>query len=556
VRILVFNIGISLRIKRLVKSLLVYAKKHPFILLGYFLVFILGGSLRIFVERNFGTLQWDEGAHSIGGVFLSRLFLNILQGRFDLASFAWSYLADYRATIGGLWFYPFGYSLFTAIAYLFFGYNEFAARLPSLVLSILLVHATICLAKEIDPREIVALISAFLVAISSAIVIVGSAVMVDIPLTTLTMYSILYWIRGMENHRGSAFLKAGLLGGLAGLMKPSGVLILPLMVVFQTFMFVKLKDKLIFSKEFWKGIVSGSLLFSTWWVSALLLNAAGGPIGEAASECLRSWFYFFEGHVPPWYSPQWYMYEGWTYYASFSITLMGLLPFTFLFVGIGYKLKGLNRKDFLLIFFSLAIYVILSFGSNKNPRYIIPLFPIFFIYSSVGLNSAFLTFMERLFPMTKSALKRVAQILVATSLILIVLLGCLMPTLIAIRTRYIPGMGYGPSLPIQEALTIVVNDKDEGIIIPDSEDNYFNINTLTFYVTSIDYDRKYACHCSPSNPQDILSFRIGEKRIKYVLVHDSNSVVGEFVQVNQEYFFLLGVVENAYGIISVYKVIQ
>lgn len=548
---------IGIRIKNLVQSLLVYVKKHPLILLAHVLVFIFGVSLRIFVERSSGTLQWDEATHSTGGILLSKLFLNILEGKFDLASFACSYLTDYPATIDSLWFYPFGYSFFTAVPYLLFGYNEFAAHLPSLVLSIMLIHATICLAKEIDPREKAALASAFFVASSSAIIIIGSAAMVDIPLTTFTIYSILYWIRGMKNHQSRAFLKAGLLGGLAGLMKPSGVLILPFIVIFQTLMFVKLKDRAIFSKEFWKGIVAGSLLFSTWWASALLLKVAvGDPIGEAAFERLLSWLSLFGGYVPPWYSPPWYKYEGWIYYADSSIILMGLLPFTFLFVGIGYKLKRLNQKDLLVILFSLAIYVIFSFSSNKNPRYIVPLFPIFYVYSSVGLNSLFTTFMERLFPMTKSLLKRVVQILIAIPLIVVVLLGCLTPTLIAIGAHYIPGMGYGPYLPIREALNVVASDKDEGIIIPDSEGAYVNVNTLTFYIASIDCDRKYGCHSSPSNPQDILSCRVGEKGIKYVLVHNPSSVVGEYARANPEHFFLLGVVKNAYGVISVYKVVQ
>ncbi len=53
----------------------------------------------------------------------------------------------------GVWFYPFLYSSLAGLSFSVFGFGEFAARLPSLIFSILLVHATICVARELTDNE-------------------------------------------------------------------------------------------------------------------------------------------------------------------------------------------------------------------------------------------------------------------------------------------------------------------------------------------------------------------------------------------------------------------
>lgn len=553
------------KIKKPFQSLLIFAKGHPLISLSYFLIFAVGVFLRLLVWWNYGTIQSDEGAHSVGGVFISKLLINGLR---DSAGFTGAFIADYPGTLGGLWFYPPGYGLLTSVAFLLLGFSDFVARVPDLIFSVLLIHATIRVAKEIEPSEKVALVSAFLTATSSIVVIVGTGAMVDIPQATLTVYSILFWIRGMKNREGNAFLKAGLLGGLAGLMKPGGISILLFMIAFQVLMFLTSKDDLIFSKRFWKGIMCGFLIFSAWWVSAIVVKfMVGGWIGETAFNGVTYWFDVFGvfgRYAPPWagqpwYAPApWYTYEGWTYYANHLSSMMGILPFVFFFVGVSQRIKKMKRSDSLLILFFVSYYILQTFSSNKNPRYIIPCLPILFIYSSIGLANTYTNIKERV------SLRVWAKNMIAISLVIIFGLGGLMPLLSAIKTNYTPGMGFGSSMPIQESLQIIRDDGNEGIIMPDSEDNYFNALTLTFYIASVDNDRKYGCHSPPSNVEDLLSFKIGDKGVRYILVHDLTSNVSRFVQSNPESFVLIG--ENSYdyvvnnynyvGSIFTYRVIE
>lgn len=163
--------------KKSFQSLLIYAKDRPLILLAYLIIFAIGIFLRFLFCKS-GTLQWDEAAHNVGGVFISKIFLN---GLSNPAVFIGSYAADYPATIGVLWFYPPGYGLFTSVGFISLGFSDSVARLTSLIFSVLLIHATIRVAKEIEPSEKVALVSAFLVATSSPIIVVGTGAMLDIP---------------------------------------------------------------------------------------------------------------------------------------------------------------------------------------------------------------------------------------------------------------------------------------------------------------------------------------------------------------------------------------
>lgn len=554
------NRRIFRNIKNRFQSLLKYAEKHPIISFMYVVIFIIGISLRIVAEQKMGSLSYDEGSQSIGGVFISRFFLNVIQRRYDPAIFVKNFFIDYSTTIAGLWYYPFGYSFFTAITYPLFGYNEFAARLPSLIFSVLLIHATVSIAKEIDPREKVALVSAFLAALSPSVIMIGSSVSVDIPPVTLTTYSTLYFIKGIKNRANNSLLRAGLLGGFAGLIKPTGVIILPFMVTFQSLMFLILRDRLITSKKFWMGLSCGFLLFSTWWMSALLLKVAeGGWLGEEAFRKVLEWVYVSTGCIPAWYSPPWYKYQGWTYYTEALTYLMGLLPLIFSFIGIGCKLRKMKRSDVLLISYSASMYVLLSFLTTKNIRYVVVCLPTLYIYASLGLITTYEKINERAFqrPSVSSG-RKIMRGLISAALIVIFVLVCLTHTFIAMRDPQ-EGMGtsaYNPFLPMQEVMQIISNDKDEGVIIYDSEDNYFNIQTISFYVASVDYERKYACHWGLlSDPKEIFSVRIGEKEAKYVLVHDPKSALGEYIGSNPDYFILLGSTGDNYGTISVYKIV-
>jgi hypothetical protein len=540
------------RIIKCAQKLFSYAKMHPFDLALYLLIFAVGIAIRSLVLWNYGSVQTDEAAHSVGGVFISRLVLNGFQDPFAFGS---RYLTDYPATVGGIWFYPLTYGLLSSPGFLLFGVSGFLARIISALFSVLLIHASVLVSKEIDHDHRVNLVTAFLVATSSILVIVGSGAMLDVPQVALTMYTILFWFRAVNNHDSSAFLKAGILGGLTGLIKPTGIFILLFMMVFQKAASFISGQKDVFSKGFRKGMIAGFLIFSIWWVSAFFVYFVfGGQVGGGALEGVGYWFNIFGvfgKYLPPWYSPAWTTYEGWTYYSDVLIAVMGILPFVFSFVGVLSRSKKFTRNDWAIILFALSTYAIQSFASNKNPRYIITCLPILYIYSSIGFVDV-CSSMDKL----GARMKRAVAIpkLATIFTIFIFLAGAVMPLYSAINMQYVPGMGYGKNYPVAESVRIIKNDGSEGIIVSDSEDNFINFIILTFYVAPIDGERRFGCYETPSNPEELLSFHSDGKYIEYVIVHDPDSEISKFIQSNPGYFELIGKAENSYGSFQVYKV--
>jgi hypothetical protein len=541
------KVGLATRIGEPFSRFLSYVRRNPLFFMAYSFIFGIGIFLRLIVWRDYGVLQYDEAAHSVGGIFFSKLFVGGLPNPAD-------YLASYSVMVGSFWFYPYGYSLLAGLGYLFFGFSEFVARLPSVVFSVLLIHATVCIAREMEPEEKVGLFSAFFVAVSSIIVIVGSGAMVDVPVTALMTYSLLFWVRGLKSRKDGDFLKAGILGGLAGLMKPTGIFVLIFIVIFEFLVFLFSRDKLVFSKGFWKGILSGGFCFSTRWGSAFTVSfLVNGWIGEEAIKGVMYWFDFlgvFGRYVPPWYSPPWYKIEAWAYYPDQLLFAMGILPFVFVFVGVFARLRNARLADVLLILFALGFYVLQTFASNKNPRYILPILPILYVYASVGLSYASASVTEE-----KSSSK-FEWIRKASALLMVVmaLAGGFLPLRSALEIRYAPGMGYGFDFPIKESLQVVMNDGEGGLVMVDVQDNLFNAPVITFYLASLDKNGRYGCHFSLSEPSEILNFTFGGKRVRYVLVQDLNSNIGKYVYTHPEFFAFLGKAENSYGSIYIYKV--
>ncbi|MEM2440453.1 MAG: glycosyltransferase family 39 protein [Candidatus Bathyarchaeia archaeon] len=497
-------------------------------------------------------LQYDEAAHSVGGIFLYRIFVGGLPN-------VWDYLSSYPAITGSFWFYPYGYSVLTSVCFPVLGFSELAARLPSFIFSFLIIHATVCLAKEVEPENRVSIFSAFFAAISSMIIVVGSGAMVDVPLVVLTTYSLTFWIRGLKSRKSGDFLRVGILGGLASLMKPIGFFVLIFILFFALLMFAFLSDRLFLTRSFWKGVLSGFACFSTWWGSALIVNfIVNGWIGAEAIKGVLYWFNFggiFGGYIPPWDSPPWYKIEAWDYYTNVIIYTMGLMPFVFFCVGFLSRLKSkkLQLVDAILTLFSLTFYILLTFVSNKNPRYIMPILPILHVYAAIGLNSIYTGFNGERDPLDLTDFRRLKRA-VTLIIIAVTMINGFLPLQRAITANHVPGKTYGFNSPVKDCLRIVMNDGESGLLLIDSEDNLFNAPVITFYLAAVDQNGRYGCHLSPSEPQEILNLTLGGKKVRYVLIRDLNSSVGRYVCAHPELFMFLGKVESDYINIHIYKV--
>ena len=113
--------GLCSRLRRRLARFSGFAIGQPYLFLGYITIFLIDIILLAFVGSKYGTLQFDEGAHSAAGIFAVRLFSGRLRDPVG-------YFASYPLLDLGVWFYPFLYSSLAGLSFSVFGFGEFAAR--------------------------------------------------------------------------------------------------------------------------------------------------------------------------------------------------------------------------------------------------------------------------------------------------------------------------------------------------------------------------------------------------------------------------------------------
>lgn len=122
----------------------------------FFLVVILACFLRFFkLGSNPPSLYWDEASLGYNAYSIFKTGRDEHQERLPLKRFI--AFGDYK---------PVGYIYFTVPSIAVFGVNEFAVRFPSALAGVLMVIFTFYLAKLIFKNKLVALIAAFLLAVS------------------------------------------------------------------------------------------------------------------------------------------------------------------------------------------------------------------------------------------------------------------------------------------------------------------------------------------------------------------------------------------------------
>jgi 4-amino-4-deoxy-L-arabinose transferase-like glycosyltransferase len=544
----------SAGLKRLFASYKTYIFNQTPIFILYLLVFLMGIILLFVVGSRFGTLQYDEGTRSAAGVFFSRLLTGGLNNPRQ-------YFAIYPIFTMGIWFYPFLYSLLSGLGFTIFGYQEFAARLVSVIFTVLLIHSTILISREITYDEKAGIVSGLLVATSPLIIIVGSGAMVDVPAVALTTYSLLFWIRGFRGNSRKNFVLAGILAGLAALMRPPALFELAFIAIFALAVIIVTRKRLLFSKTLLLGIIIGVLVFSIYVFSAFLARSMdSGFVGGDAMKGLSYWFGgggTLTGFTPPWYSPQWFTVEGWQYYLFELIFMMGALALLFSLIGILSRLKNKGHshfQDVFLLLFVAGLYILETITSTKNPRYVLPLLPILFVYAGAGLSYAY----------TKIAGNRGSNVFGKVTIrktlgiltVVVVLLAGVPLLLSTLEKNYIPGMEFGATIPYHEAVQIITRDGETGLVMPDTQNNLFNAPALTFYLSSIDTNGKYGCVPPVSNAAEIQNYQWAGKNLRYVLAYNSSSEISNYIKAHQDQFSLIGQAKKNNATILVYKLLS
>lgn len=442
------------------------------------LIILLSFLIRIYSWSHLQSLTWDEGGHSNPGIMLARIILN----GFSI-SYAAQFISNYTPAAASFVFYPYGYSIMSMFSFLFFGFSELAARIPSMFFSLLIIHGVYILAKKMFGTKI-GLISAFIAALNPWFIIWGGRALADLPMVCLMLYSIYFCFKAIENIGIKYWLLSGLFCGLAVLMKPPGLIVFPFLILIVAY-YKGLKE--LFKKHFFVLTTTIFLISFSYFGFALLARYILPVLGlisyEYGLNIFKGVFHWFGSALE--YAemgdPTWKTLAGWRYYLGLlPVQLGGYLTLFLGFIGGLRLIKNRNsRSKFYLIFsYILFVYLLFTFLDNKDTRYTIPYLPFFCILASIGIKTLI---------SAVSVFNR--KIALITFLLILVFIG-----ITSFNTLPIWNIWSTPSSGLAEAAKVIIQLEPGLIVSLAGSDNMVNVPTITFYVAVNDSKANYSVY--------------------------------------------------------------
>ena len=270
-------------------------------------------------------------------------------------------------TLNGEKFYdkPVLYNWLVSLSFLAFGFNEFAARLPSALLGTGSVIVTYLLGKYLFGST-VGFLSGVILAASGEHMLLSRAVVHDMALAFFITLSLFFFYKGFKNEsdRRKHLVLFYVSSGFSVLAKGPVGLLLPLLIIG---LFLLLRRRLPFLKDLvspW-GIILFLAIASPWHVLVTLRNRDFGS------------YFFIHQNLMNFLSSE-ARHHGPVYY-YFPVLLGGFFPWScFLPLALVLALRNKIEKSeevlFLTVWF-LAIFAFFSVASSKLVTYILPLFP-------------------------------------------------------------------------------------------------------------------------------------------------------------------------------------
>jgi 4-amino-4-deoxy-L-arabinose transferase-like glycosyltransferase len=438
--------------------------------IGLPMVMAIGIIFRLAVWKTPSTMTWDEGAHSLAGVMLTRF----ISSGFD-PSVIGQFISNYWATIGSLFFYPYGYDILSTLSFLTFGLSDLSARLPSMLFSVLLIHATYLLGSQILNKKI-GLLAAFFAAINPTFIFWGGQAVVDLPMVCLMTYGAYFYFAGIESEKIIDFVLAGVFIGLAGMMKPPGFIIAPFFI----FIIVYYKGyKYLWHKNTIAMLTAMMLFFVSYFGSGLIAKIILPNIGlvsqESGDAIFRDIYHWFGSAVTHFESidPHWYSLTGWTYYPQMLILQMGWFLATAIAIIGGWILYNKNKTLFYpIVIYILFVYLLFTFLNNKDSRYVMSYLPFICVLAGAGL-----------YYIKQRYSKAIGTV------VIIVISGILITNSIYVLKQLQAFDPYNSELP-QIIETII--SRPPGLVIPLQENNEINVQTISFYMSIRDPQLQYS----------------------------------------------------------------
>ncbi len=331
----------------------------------------------IFIVKNISSPPaWDQGYH-IANVF--KMYNIIENSDINLTS-KLSNILDVSNTYRG----PLTY-LFSSIFLKLFGKSYTTVFLSNNIFNFLCILSMykIC---EIYNQKKVGIWSTIIFTFSPFIFIQRTDYLLDLSLTAFSMLffaMLTLWFNCKKNFSKYSFI-SGISLGLLFLVKPTGIVIFTIPIIFNFIKRLGLNNKFIFFKELLSFCLTFILILIPWfsrhWITILssISNAWNWGIkyqDGLEANSIESWFYYFK--IIP-------------LYIGYPLFIFILILFVSKILNFKQNKKILIRfsKSKHIWFFSLLLnsYLILSLMSTKDPRFLLPIYPIICIYLSILIN--------------------------------------------------------------------------------------------------------------------------------------------------------------------------
>jgi len=301
-----------------------------------------------------GTAE-DEGAHSMDSFFYYTFFKDFIVKPniiFNLENYVYKFYVYYPSLY--IIYYPPLFGILSAFLFFIFGVNLLVTRLISMIFSILSLTCLYYLGKEFYNKK-VAIFSIIILAFAPYFFIYSQLAMLDISLLFFILLSILLFYKAAEKNKRKYFYYLGVVMGVGFLIKYTIILLgVPFLIY------------LIYKKDFKKNLnplIIASIIFlliSSPYLIVLFFFQGFDTILWALNYGFKN-FSFLE-HL--YFYPMIIFYE--------VCPLVFLIPILFLF-----KKRKLKKESKFIFLIIASYFVVSTIITNKTPKYIIPVIPLF-----------------------------------------------------------------------------------------------------------------------------------------------------------------------------------
>lgn len=333
-----------------IKSQIV-ANKWRLLLLGFAITYVL----IILPNLTKTPIQWDEISHLNSGSML--------------------YMGKYSDFVHNA-FYPPLFDVITCAFFKIFGISLFTARLPAVLFAVLSLWAVFEIAYYMYNGKI-ALLSAIMLGIMPGFFWLSTYAMLETILIFFVTISLLFFYKWLTTRQDRMLLLSGVALGLGFLAKYQTPVIAGLIMICSIILFARKTLKANF-KKLAIGITTAVLVIVPWVIIAYQVYK---------SEFLGQWLYVLQEGNPgrSVYStrfplPIFYFIEMIWPHPDFHP--ISILCYILGLAGLAYMAyKHRHQDKFILLWFAV-VYIFFTIVSNKDWRYVTPLFPAIAIAAS------------------------------------------------------------------------------------------------------------------------------------------------------------------------------